>query len=229
MTPAAPILNHHPDDAILVDYAAGHLDEATGLLIATHLALCPLCRRNAAAFDALGGALLDTLPPLPVEEACLAAVLARLDEPASPEPPSSGLMSGPAPGAGVPVLPEPLRSYVGTELDGVRWKPLLRGLDQFVIAMAPGPSATRLLRLAGGGAIPRHTHLGTEMMLVLQGGFSDHRGHYRRGDVMVADATVDHRPIADRGDPCLCLAVTDSPLRLTGPVARWFNRLVMWP
>jgi putative transcriptional regulator len=37
-----------------------------------------------------------------------------------------------------------------------------------------------------------------------------------RDDVAIADPAVDHQPIADPAEDCVCLAVTDAPLRLTG-------------
>jgi putative transcriptional regulator len=50
-------------------------------------------------------------------------------------------------------------------------------------------------------------------------------GHYRRGDIAIADQEVDHRPVADREEDCICFAVTDAPIRLTGPVGRLLQRL----
>lgn len=37
-------VRHHIGDDLLLSYAAGTLDEASSLLVATHLALCPHCR-----------------------------------------------------------------------------------------------------------------------------------------------------------------------------------------
>jgi putative transcriptional regulator len=31
---------------------------------------------------------------------------------------------------------------------------------------------------------------------------------------------VNHTPVADDDEDCICFAVTDAPLRLTGPVGR---------
>ena len=74
--------------------------------------------------------------------------------------------------------------------------------------------------------MPRHTHDGSELTLVLTGGFTERGNHFLRGDVAVADSSVDHCPVADPGEPCLCLAVTDAPLRLTGPFGRLLNPFV---
>jgi putative transcriptional regulator len=71
--------------------------------------------------------------------------------------------------------------------------------------------------------MPRHTHRGEELTLVLQGSFSDAAGNYARGDVATANAEIDHQPLAGAGELCLCLAVEEEPLRLTGIVGRALN------
>lgn len=91
-----------------------------------------------------------------------------------------------------------------------------------VLAAYPG-YRTRLLRIARGVGLPHHTHEGFEYTIVLEGGFSDQWGEYLEGDFAIADQEVDHAPVADARDGCLCLAVTDAPLRLTGPLGRFLN------
>ncbi len=58
---------------------------------------------------------------------------------------------------------------------------------------------------------------------MLEGGFSDAYGHYLAGDVSVADSEVTHQPVADDDGDCICLAVTDAPLRFTGPLGSLIN------
>jgi putative transcriptional regulator len=67
--------------------------------------------------------------------------------------------------------------------------------------------------------MPTHGHRGQELTLVLAGSFSDEHGTFARGDVEEADEDVEHQPIADPGEDCICLAVTDAPLRLRGIAA----------
>jgi putative transcriptional regulator len=74
----------------------------------------------------------------------------------------------------------------------------------------------RLLAIEPGKRMPRHTHEGQELTLVLQGSFADATGAYAKGDVATADASIDHQPQAGGRELCLCLAVEDAPLRLTG-------------
>lgn len=221
------IPSHHPDESVLMDYAAGSLPEAQSLVVASHLALCPECRRSVTRFEAIGGAMLEQLPEETVADAAIEAMLARLDEPdpaPAPETRRPSLRAGQ--GAGRTVLPEPLRGYIGGDLDFIEWKPVMRGLEECELPVGSGKGKARLLRIKAGIAMPRHTHHGTEMTLVLTGGFTDAAGHYQRGDIAITDEEVDHKPVADPGEDCICIAVTDAPVRLTGLLGRILNPFV---
>jgi putative transcriptional regulator len=220
LDPKSP--SHHPDEALLLDYAAGSLNEPASLVIATHLALCPDCRRLVAGHEAVGGVLLEETPPVEPAAGALAALMTRLDEPMAPLP----VETSPIPSA--PILPRPLRDYVGGDLGAVPWKRLIGGIEVHDIAVGSTPDRfkTRLMRIKGGVAVPRHTHEGFELVMVVEGGFSDGGRHYDRGDVTCSDGEVDHSPVADADGGCVCLAVTDAPLRLTGPLMRLLNPFV---
>lgn len=58
-------LNWHPSDNLLADYAAGALAKGWSLAIAAHLAMCPDCRADTIALDAIGGGALESLPADP--------------------------------------------------------------------------------------------------------------------------------------------------------------------
>ncbi len=213
----------HPSEELLQAYAAGHLEEELSLLVATHSALCPDCRREIERFEAVGGALMDSLEPETLADNALEQVLDRLDEPeVDLEIPLNA--AGRASGGDI-LVPEPLRSYLGGSLEGLEWK-TRGGVSEVELLPQREKVRTRLLNIKAGAAVPQHTHDGAEMTLVLKGGFSDEHGHYLRGDVSVADNQVDHRPVADADEDCLCITVTDAPLRFTGPVGRWLNMFV---
>ncbi|SOD90317.1 ChrR family anti-sigma-E factor [Caenispirillum bisanense] len=210
-------IKHHPGDDLLVAYAAGSLDEGLSLMVATHLALCPACRTKVTAAESMGAALVDEMPPEPLAEDALKSILARLDEPEPAPPPP------PAPPTQVDettlrTIPEPLRSYLSGNLDALPWRSL--GPAVRSVELPTQGAKARLFRIKPGAALPEHSHNGAEYTLVLAGGFSDEVGSFARGDVACADETLLHQPIADPGEPCLCLAVTDAPLRFTGVVPR---------
>ena len=122
------------------------------------------------------------------------------------------------------LMPLALRSYVGRRLGGaVRWRTILPGLRLCPVANDAGGYAS-FLRCRPGKAIPAHTHEGIEAVLVLQGGFHDADGDYVRGDLAVADGTVDHRPVAYGPDECIIFVVLGAPVKLTGPFGRFLPR-----
>jgi putative transcriptional regulator len=122
------------------------------------------------------------------------------------------------------LMPLALRSYVARHLGGaMRWRTILPGLKLCVVAN-DGHGYASFLRCWPGKAIPAHTHEGIEAVLVLQGGFHDADGHYVRGDLAVADGTVDHRPVADGPQECIIFMVLGAPVKLTGPFGRFIPR-----
>lgn len=218
----------HPDPEVLLAYAAGSLDEAGSVLVATHLALCPACRDELARLEALGGALAAGLPPAPLAADALSAIMARLDEPegppAAPQPTNFDEETRRS-------VPEPLRGYLGGNLRDLPWR--WRGFAVRELPLAIGAPATdgdgiraALIRVRGGAALPAHTHTGVETTLVLSGAFLDGSSRFGRGDVATATSADDHQPVAVPGEECLCFAVIEGPLRLTGPIGRLFNRFV---
>ena len=206
-------IEHHLSDDILLAYSAGALPEAFALMVATHLSLCDTCRAQAEAYDALGGAVLEEDAATPVAPDALERVLAGLD--------SAEATPAPAPAQRQPcdVLPAPLQDYVGGTIDAVKWRPVGMGVRQSILKTGPGGTA-RLLFIPAGAAVPDHGHRGTELTMVLKGAFADESERFARGDVESADETVEHTPIADVGSDCICLAVTDAPLRFNGLIPR---------
>ncbi len=209
----------HPGDEDLLDYAVGRLAEPFAVAIAIHLTFCPACRRVVAALEGLGGAAVEAAPASEMSAGSLDRLLARLDEPepAAPVPP-------PATGE-LRHLPAPLRAF----LDGAPvWKRVMRGLEDAELGRRQGRMRVRLMRAAPGVAMPRHTHEGREMLVVLDGGYQDEIGDYGIGDIAVADGTLVHTPVADPVEGCLCFNVTDAPVKLTGPFGWLLNLFVRY-
>ena len=207
--------DHHPSEELLLDHAAGALAEAPALLVATHLALCPRCRSDVAALEAVGAGLLESGDVGIFDGALLERTLARLDrqEPA---------LEAAAPGLAWP--PRPLRDHLPAELDALPWRMRLPGVHGCVLDGLAG-GKVEMLRIQPDRAVPNHTHSGVEMTLVLEGGYTDELGHFGRGDVSVTDESITHRPHADRGPDCICLTVIAGSLRFSGPFGWIVNPL----
>ncbi len=210
-------INHHLNDAILMAYSAGTLPEAFNLIVASHLSMCDQCRAQAETFDALGGEILDQSDATEIGTHSLDETLSLIE-------------SGPvdtirAPRVADSVLPQPLQDYVGGDLDAIKWKPVGMGVRQAILPTTREATA-RLLFIPAGAAMPDHGHQGTEMTMVLQGAFQDDDGYFARGDVEIADSDLHHTPVADIHQDCICLAVTDAPLRFDSLIPRIAQRFL---
>lgn len=204
-------IKHHLSDSILMGYSAGTLPEAFNLMVAAHISLCDTCRAHAASFDAVGGELLES-DCAEMEQNSLTQTLA--------------LIAGGAPTkvtskipAGHSVLPGPLQDYVGGDLDNIQWKPVGMGVKQAILKTSSDATA-RLLFIPAGAAMPDHGHKGTEMTMVLKGAFKDEDDYFARGDVEMADQDMHHTPVADIHEDCICLAVSDAPLRFNALIPK---------
>ena len=206
-------------DDLLIAHAAGKLPEPVGLAVATHLALNPTARERYRRYEAVGGLLLEELEPDELAADAWQRLEARLDaEEAAPELDCRAV-------AADLIVPQPLRAYLPGPLDSLRWRNYGAAAEVELPIKAPGYRTT-LIRVRAGRQVPQHTHEGSELTVVLEGAFSDATGHYVRGDLVIADGTLDHCPIADPDRDCLCLAVTDAPLRLTGRFGRFLNPFI---
>lgn len=203
-------IKHHLSDSLLQGYAVGTLPEAFNLAVAAHLSYCDECRAALGAFEAVGGALLEDGEAIDLSDDALSNILGLLDGPEVTEKPKLK-----KPG----IFPPALQDYVGGDLESVKWRSIGMGVKQAILPTSKSATA-RLLYIPAGSAVPDHGHRGTELTLVLQGAFSDEDGQFGVGDIEVADEEVDHTPIADAGMDCICLAVTDAPLRFNSILPR---------
>ncbi len=210
-----PTIRHHLNDALLMGYAAGHLSEAFGLVVATHVTMCDDCRARLESFEALGGAVIEAEDETAVSTDALARMMARLEVPVVSAPPKAPRKTS---------LPSPVAAYVGGDLDAVKWRALGGGVRQAILPT--GPKATvRLLHIPAGQAVPDHGHRGLELTLVLRGAFRDATDRFGPGDLEIAGEDLAHKPVAEAGEDCICLAATDAPLRFAGLMPRLLQPL----
>lgn len=194
-------IRHHIRSELLAAWVTGNLPAQFAAVVASHVALCPDCRAESGALQSLGGALLDNLAAADLSPDALAKALAALDDPAPrPEPPV----------AAAGIFPAPVMQVLGGRPP--KWSLLGGGIRQQIL-MADRSGSLRLLYIPPGRRVPEHSHGGLELTLVLQGSFSDSSGQFCVGDVEDADDEINHQPVAGEGDPCICLAATDAPLR----------------
>jgi putative transcriptional regulator len=197
-------------DVLLARHVAGGLPAPVRVLVESHLAIKPESRAFVSRLEALAGARLADAEPVPLadRQRRLDAIFAGSSRAAESRRPETGGL-----------LPRPLVDFIGFDVADVPWRTKLPGFKEYSLGEVEGYSAS-LFWLRPGRAIPDHTHEGSELFLVLDGAFNDRRGRYARGDISIADETVDHRPVAETDRPCIGFSVTDGALKLTGPLHR---------
>jgi putative transcriptional regulator len=207
-------VTHRLGDEWIAAYAAGSLSEGRSLFVAAHLAFLPDARRMVATAEAIGGALLEELPPESMAPDALASTLARLDETVALAP---GKPHAPARSA---ILPAPLQNWLGCDVDDLKWGPLGPGMRKAILWRGGHGERLWMLRAKPGIRIPRHGHNGIELTLVLSGSLTDQRGTFRRGDVEEMDSKDLHGLNVGPEEECICLAITEGPVRFEGLIAR---------
>ena len=208
---------HHPPLDLLAEHAAGSLSLAQSACVSAHLNYCDACAQTVNQLQAVGSALFERLDPEPVGDALLERVLARLDE----EPPLR--YEAAADRAVQDATPALLQRLMSGDFSDLSWKKITDTLRTTQIRTGDKTFEFTLLHIKAGGEIPAHEHRGSEMTLVLQGGFEDDLGAYHPGDFIYRDGTHSHAPRAFADEDCICLAVLDAPLRFTGWKYRWMN------
>ena len=206
-------IEHHPTDSMLAAFAAGNLDHGQHIAIATHLVSCPQCRSFMRSMEQVGGAVLASLPPAAMSNSALAAVEARLNVPVPPAP--AGITPSVAETA-VPRLPKFVRRYRFG-----KWKWIAPSVHLRPIVL-PYESDTRvfLLKSGPGTKMLQHTHTGVELTCVLSGAFRQDGSRYGPGDFDLGDETINHQPIVEAGQDCICLVAMQGELRLNGLLGR---------
>ena len=157
--------------------------------------------------------------PITVGEDLLNSVLARLDE----TPPLRYRQDENAEAGATPAI---LQRLMRGDFSDLSWKKVTKALSVSYLKTGDPNYEFALLHIKAGGRIPDHSHRGSEMTLILEGGFSDAEGVYHKGDFLFRDADHEHAPTALQSEDCICLAVLDAPLKFTGWKYRWMNPFV---
>lgn len=219
------MIQHHPDDNMLVEYASGSLAWAVAISLSAHLQLCPQCRERIAGLNKLGGTILSQSVAESVSENSFSDLMKRIrQQPAAPdkttEPPAlhpvyqrNPLMKG-LPNVIARLLPE----------DGsLKWQRASVSLK--IARLFTGQQHYEVLfqHMRSGGTVFEHDHKGLEITLVLQGSFSDEDGIYHEGDFLVRNPGDIHKPTATLNQDCLCLSISEAPVHITGLMGKLVN------
>lgn len=193
---------HHPSADILAAYASGVLEPGFGLVVAAHVDSCAQCRRQVASYEAISGDALRDVDDAAMGEDALSRVMSRLD------------------GAALEKLAVDRRPFA----ERLTLKPRKWVAPGVWVAAVETPHARTnrvyVLSVAPGMPTARHEHSGAEFCTVLKGAYRDELGLFRAGDFAATDHDVNHQPVVQGDEACVCLFATEGRLQPQGLLGR---------
>jgi putative transcriptional regulator len=209
---------HHPELERLSLFSAGSLFLSESLCISAHIEECAQCRSTIQHLDQVGSELLTQLDRTPVSDDLKFRVLNQLDKIDEARLIETTIPDRPPINSN---LPRCLQAFIDADYSNMDWKRLSPHISSVELCRDSNAARVELLKIRPGGTSNTHTHLGNEYTVILKGSFSDENGIYQKGDFIARDENHTHTPVASLNKDCICLAVTEAPVQLTG----WFGRL----
>ena len=211
--------NNHPDDALLASFSAGSLPLSQALCISIHLEHCYECSHKLRQLNQLGSELMHQLKPSASSAELKNQLLEKLDSVTLDDESNHTGNENSA-------VPRCLQQFVGGTYGDLSWKRMSLDIHSHELCRDQNNAKVELLRIKPGGTSGTHTHMGDEYTVILEGSFSDETGLYRKGDFLVRNESHRHTPVATSDQECICLAVTEAPIQLTGFFGRLLNPLI---
>ncbi len=218
-------ISHHLDDATIMGLAAGSLPAAFAIVASGHIDHCPDCRVKVAKAQLFGGAVLQDIAPVALSQGAANNLLERLE--------ADDRRTGNCEPARLPdhdddaLLPPAVASLLGVPLSEIKWKRAGRGISTFQIDLGDdAASKLFLMKIAAGRAVPEHGHAGQEVTLILSGAYNDECGRFARWDVADLDHEVEHQPVVEEDEDCICLVAVEKPARFKDILPRLFQPMV---
>ncbi len=181
-------------ETLLLSYAAGLLDQAQSLIVASHVALSPVAKEKVHACEAVGGALMEKYcEPVKMKKTSLDNVLNKLDsieDPDEREEKTEEMYELVFPeGLSIPLC---LKRSIACRAQHAHWRKLRPGIESFKLTLECRQSHAQLLKAARGVQAPPQSPRGMELTLILDGALTDETGSYKRGDLVVLDENCRH-------------------------------------
>lgn len=217
----------HQIEDLAGEYASGALDPALAFMFETQATLRPDVAETLHEAEDVATAFFEEEPCAALSPDALNAALERVEqlETCAVQGKTAAMAAGKSLDE-LMRLPEPLRGKALEAAAETGWRAASPGIRRMKLTIDNSPALVELYRLEPGARTPKHTHGGPEATLVVTGGFTDVSGAYGPGDISIKGEQDTHQPVADPGEICFALSVSDGGIRLTGAlgiVQRLFN------
>ena len=212
------MINYHPTDKQLQQFAEGNISPALALVISAHCDVCSQCQEKVDDINIELSSVIENVRAHdyvdPAFEKMLASIMhlpiVDTKPVVAPRIELDGRFFD---------VPRPLQRFVKNTGN---WSRLLGKVWQAPVDLGDAGMAN-FIYMEKGGRVPEHTHKGTELTLVVDGEFSDGLADYDSGDFIIMDNEHIHSPHSNAVEGCLVFSIVDKPLHFTSGIARLLN------
>ncbi|WP_299006493.1 ChrR family anti-sigma-E factor [uncultured Shewanella sp.] len=221
------MINYHPSDAILTRFVEADLSISLSIIVSSHIEMCTACQQKVAKLTEEAASLHFQLADNDIHGTDTVHV--PMSEPDTDlinkiiNSPQEDTFSLPKTITEIEVegqrlpLPMALQSIALNEWQGIG------KISRSRLNVDDDERRMSLLSIAKTGSVPRHTHKGFEITLLLQGSFEDEMGTYQAGDFIWLNDEHTHQPVSKSG--CVCLTVSSDALKFTQGISQILNPL----
>jgi len=206
------------DEDAITDYALGTLSPAKHVMLACQSEISEAVADRVAFQEDIAASLIEEGTGESLSPLFMGNVLANL-------PPQEGANENSASETADGLAPKSLRHMLGHGLKDMQWKSLIPGVavhDIMGNRKTVDGDRLYLLKAKGGMRMPDHSHNGEEWTLILTGSYTVGDKRFTRGDMHIEGEDETHAPHIDEGEDCICLVMTQGPLKMQG----WLPKVV---
>jgi putative transcriptional regulator len=204
------------DEDAITDYALGTLSPAKHVMLACQSEISEDVAERVAFQEEIAASLIENGDGQALSPLFMGNALAAL-------PQQEGASSSANEQDGL--APKSLRHMLGHGLKDMKWKSLVPGVavhDILGNRKTVNGDRLYLLKAKGGMKMPDHGHNGEEWTLILTGSYCVGEKRFTRGDMHIEGEDEIHAPHIDEGEDCICLVMTQGPLKMQG----WLPKVV---
>jgi len=209
---------HHPDEALILKYAGGCQDEAINLIMSTHIHHCPHCQNALSNSENICGHYFSELDIAKVKEGDLEKDFDQLwskienNGVSQEEYTKKERIS-------------PLDHYLQKNKKHIKQQSVFSNISEQILPISTDNIKVSIMEIGAGVTIPQHAHQGYEITQVLSGGFTDQKGIYNSGDMVIKGHNDQHEIKILEDAPCRSLVVRCGDLKFLGTKGILYNML----
>ena len=220
-------LKHCPSSATLADFSFGNGFSTSEIVLRAHISACRHCRTKIREIETIGSDLLmneihDHLgTPLENIDSKVDEIVEGYDSSCDREGAKiSNLSKSKADDFELDDSLDCLfPSYLDCSFDALPWKSAGKDI-QLCKLREDGNSRLWMIKGKPGAKLPKHSHRGQELTLVLKGAYACSSNIYQPGDLHECDDENTHQPIIVGEVDCISLVATEGNLKFDNPFLR---------